>query len=133
MIYESVKGLKIELFMQSKLVFANNAILSCLFFFFLIIDLYFLIIANIVQIFNSTVELITYLEISTKETKAEMKVHTGTTKTKVKKCSIVTSSCTNLFVLISQSFILVYFFYFFQSKFLTYIFLSHINKVIIYF
>ena len=40
-IYESFKDLERKLFLQSKLIFANNAISSCFFFFFLIIDLYF--------------------------------------------------------------------------------------------
>ena len=61
--------------MQSKLVFANNAISLCFFFFFLIIDLYFLILAIIVQIFNPFVELIISLETSIKGAKAEMKIH----------------------------------------------------------
>ena len=44
--------------MLFNLDFANNAILSCLFFFFLIIDLYFLIPAAIAQIFNPIAELV---------------------------------------------------------------------------
>ena len=61
--------------MQSKLVFANNAISLCFFFFFLIIDLYLLILAIIAQIFNPFVELIISLETSIKGAKAEMKIH----------------------------------------------------------
>ena len=45
------------------------------FFFFLIIDLYFLIPAVVKQIFNLTVELIIPIGILTKEAKAEMKTH----------------------------------------------------------
>ena len=37
-------------FMQSKLAFVDNAISSCFFFFYLIIDLYFLILAIIAEI-----------------------------------------------------------------------------------
>ena len=74
--------------MQSKLVFANNAISLCFFFFFLIIDLQFLILAIIVQIFNPVVELIIPLEISTKEAKAEMGIYTVTAKTNI-FCEIV--------------------------------------------
>ena len=43
--------------MVFNLVFANNTFLSCVFFFFLIIDLYFFIPVNIAQILNSTVEI----------------------------------------------------------------------------
>ena len=74
--------------MQSKLVFANNAISLCFYFFFLIIDLYFLILAIITQIFNPIVELIIPLEISTKEAKAEIEIHKVTAKTKARKCSM---------------------------------------------
>ena len=49
--YELVNDLEIEPFMQYKLVFAKNPILSC-FFFFLIADLYFLILSIIVHICN---------------------------------------------------------------------------------
>ena len=43
-ILESVKVLEIETFMLFNLDFANNIILLCFFFFFLTIDLYFLIL-----------------------------------------------------------------------------------------
>ena len=52
--------------------FANNTILSCFFFFFLIIDLYFLIPTVIAQIFNSIEELLIHIEITSKEAKAEI-------------------------------------------------------------
>ena len=55
-----------------------------LFFFFLVIDLYFLVLAIIAQIFNLIVELFIPLEISTKEAKAEMKIHTVTAKTELR-------------------------------------------------
>ena len=74
--------------LKTKLVFANNAISSCFLLFFLIIDLYFLILAFIAQIFDPVVELIIPLEISTKEPKAEMVIHTETSKTKVRKRSM---------------------------------------------
>ena len=47
--------------------FANNTILSCLFFFFLIIDLYFLIHAVIAHIFNPIAELVLPIGIPPKE------------------------------------------------------------------
>ena len=68
--------------MLFNLYFANNTILPCFFFFVLIIDLYFLILANIAKVFNPIVELIISLEISTKEAKEEMEIHTVTAKTK---------------------------------------------------
>ena len=54
----------------------------------LIIDLYFLILAIIAQIFNPIVEVIIPLEISTREAKVEMEMRTVTVKAKVRKCSI---------------------------------------------
>ena len=57
----------------------------CFSFFFLIIDLYFLILEIIAQIFNPIVELIIPLEILTNEAKAEMEIHTVTAETKVRK------------------------------------------------
>ena len=45
-----------------------------------------MLLAIITQIFNYIVELITNLEISIKEAKAEMEMHIVTAKTKVKKC-----------------------------------------------
>ena len=74
--------------MESKFVFANNTISLRFFFFFLVIDLYFLILPVIAQIFNPIVELKIPLEILIKEAKAEMEIHTVTAKTKVRKCSM---------------------------------------------
>ena len=58
--------------MLFNLDFANNTILSCFFFFFLIIDLYFLILAVIIQIFTPITELVIPIEIPTKKAKAEI-------------------------------------------------------------
>ena len=58
------------------------------FFFFLIIDLYHLILATIAQIFNPIVELIIPVEILTKDAKAEMEIHPLTAKTKEKRWSL---------------------------------------------
>ena len=57
--------------MLFKLVFANKTILSCFFFFFLIIDLYLLIPSVFAQIFIPTAELVIPTEIPTKAAKAE--------------------------------------------------------------
>ena len=83
-----VKELEIESFMQSKLVFANNAISLFFFFFFLIIDLHFLVDAIIAQIFDSIVELIIPSQISIKEAKTEMEIHIVIAKAKVSTCSM---------------------------------------------
>ena len=68
--------------------FANNTILSCLFFFFLIIDLYYLIAAVIVQIVYSVVELVIPIGIPTKEAKAEIEINPIIVEPKIGKCSI---------------------------------------------
>ena len=52
--------------------FANNTILSCLFFFFLIIDLNLLIPAVIAQVFNPIAELVIPIGIPIKEAKTEI-------------------------------------------------------------
>ena len=61
--------------MLFNLDFANNTILSCFFFFFLITDLYFLIPAVFTQIFNPIAELVIPIGIPIKEAKAEMEAH----------------------------------------------------------
>ena len=57
-----------------------------LFFFFLIIDLCFLIPAVITQIFNPIAELVIPIGIPCKEEKAE--IHPVIAETKIRKCSI---------------------------------------------
>ena len=71
-ITESIKALEIKTFMLFSLDFGSKTILSCLFFFFLIIDLYLLIPEVISQIFNPIAELIIPTRIPTKEAKAEI-------------------------------------------------------------
>ena len=67
--------------------FANNTILSCSFFFFLIIYLYFLILAVIAQIFNPIAELVIPIGTTTKEAKAEMEKHPVTVEITISKWS----------------------------------------------
>ena len=55
--------------MLFNLDFANNTMLLCFFFLFLIIDLYFLIPAIITHIFNVTAELAIPIGIPTEEAK----------------------------------------------------------------
>ena len=73
--FESTNTLKIEISMLVNLDFANSTILSSLFFYFLIIDLYFLIPVVIAQIINPIAELVTPIGITTKEAKTEMETH----------------------------------------------------------
>ena len=68
--------------------FANSTILSCFFFFFLIIDLYFLIPVVIAQIFNPIAELVIHIEILIKEAKSELEIHPVIAETKIRKFSI---------------------------------------------
>ena len=71
--------------MVSNLVFASNATLSC--FFFLIIDLYFLIPAAITQIFIVATELAIPTGIPTIEANAETETPPVTVEAKISKCS----------------------------------------------
>ena len=57
------------------LAFANNTILLCFFLFFLINDLYFLILTVISQIFNPTAELKMPIGIPITDAKAEIETH----------------------------------------------------------
>ena len=58
--------------MVFNLFFPNNTILSCFFFFFLVIDLYFLVPAVIVQIFDPTAGLVMSAGTHSKEANAEI-------------------------------------------------------------
>ena len=57
------------------LIFANNTILSNFFFFFLVINLHFLIPVVVPEFFIATAELIIPIGIPTKEAKPEMETH----------------------------------------------------------
>ena len=82
--------------MLFNLDFAKNSILSCFFFFFLITDLHFLILALVTQIFNpiaeqlfnTIAELVIPIGILIKETKAEIQKHKIIAESKMRKCSI---------------------------------------------
>ena len=62
--------------------FAKNIILSCFFFFFLIIGLYLLIS---VEIFNTTANLVVLVGIPIKETKTEIEIHPVNVEAKTQK------------------------------------------------
>ena len=70
--FETIITLEIKTSKIFNLDFAKNTILSRFFFFFLIIDLYFLIPPVITQIVNPIAELAIPRGISTREGKAEM-------------------------------------------------------------
>ena len=82
-ILESTKALKIKTFVVFNLLFVNNTILSCFIFFFLIIDLYFLIPAVIAQIFIVAAELAIPTCIPTTKAKAEIETHPVTAEAKL--------------------------------------------------
>ena len=74
--------------MLFNLDFADNTILLCFFFFYLIIDLYFLILAAIAQIFNQNPELAIPNGMPIKEVKADIEIHPVVLKATVRKYSI---------------------------------------------
>ena len=82
-----MKALEINTYILFNLDFANNAILSGVFFFFLIIDLYFLIPAVIPQFFIPTAELVIPAGMVTNEANAEMETEPATVKTNISKFS----------------------------------------------
>ena len=71
-----IKDLEIRKSIVSNLAFTSNTILSCFFFFFVIIDLYYLIPEVIEQIFNPIEELVIPIEIETNEVNAEIETQT---------------------------------------------------------
>ena len=73
--------------------FTKNTILSCFFFFVLIIDLYFLIPAAIAQIFNLIAELVIPIGIPIKEAKAENEINPVIVEAKIRKCRGVQTFC----------------------------------------
>ena len=106
--------------MLFNLEFANNTILSC-FFFFLFIDLQFLVPAGTAQIFNPTAELVVPLGIPTNKAKAEMETHpvmcklqqtSGQYNSKLHKCFHASYSLMhfNLFIQLNDFLFHLFFF-----------------------
>ena len=81
-----LKKLNSKISILFNLDFANNTILSCFFFFFLIIGLYILISVAIAQIYNTIAELVIPTGTPTKEAKAEIEIHSVLKETKIRKC-----------------------------------------------
>ena len=88
LITESIKALEIKTSLLFNSDFGNNTILSCFFFYFWIIDLFFLIPAITVQIFNHVAGLVNPIGIPSKEAKAEIETHPIIVEAKIRKCSI---------------------------------------------
>ena len=65
---------------------ANNTILSRFFFFFLIIELCFLIAAVIAQIFNLIAEMVIPIGTPNKQAKTEIEIHPVLVRPKIRKC-----------------------------------------------
>ena len=82
-----IKVLEIKASISFNLEFANKAILSCFFFLFLIIDLYFLISAVIGKFFNPIAELVISIGTPIKEAKAEIEIHPVIVEAKLRECS----------------------------------------------
>ena len=68
--------------------FLYNTILSCFFFFSLIIDIYLLIPAANAQVFNFIAELVIPIGIPSKEAKAEIDIHPVIAEAKVRNSLI---------------------------------------------
>ena len=81
--------------------FPSNTILSC-FFFFLIIDLYFLIHAVIADIFVPTAELVIPKGIATNEANTEIEMQPVTVEAKISKCSTLFKYLTCLIILFTH-------------------------------
>ena len=80
------KVLEINTSILFSLDFANNTILT--WFFFLSIDLYFLILAAIAQIFNPFAELVIPIGMPSQDAKAEIEISPVIIETKIRKCLI---------------------------------------------
>ena len=74
--------------MLFNLNFASNTILSFFLFFFLIIDLYVVILGVIALIFNPNAELLIPIGRTSKKAKAEIEINSVTVEVKMRECSI---------------------------------------------
>ena len=74
--------------MVFNLVLVSNTILSCFFYFFLIIDLYLLILAVITEIFIVVAEILIPTETPTKDANKEIETHQVAVEAKISKCPV---------------------------------------------
>ena len=75
-----IKALIVKTSILFNLAFASNTLLSCFFFYFLFIDLYFIIHALCAHIFNPIAELVNPIGLPSKEAKVEIKIHPATSE-----------------------------------------------------
>ena len=85
LIFESIKVWEIKTSMLFTLGLANKTNSSCFFYFFLNIDLYFLISAAIAQTFNPIAELVIPIELPSKKAKAEIEINPVIVEAKIRK------------------------------------------------
>ena len=83
-----IKALENKTSMLFNLGFANSTILSCFFFFLLIIELYFLIPVVIAKSFNLIAKIVIPIGIASKKGKAGTEIHPVISEAKIKKYSI---------------------------------------------
>ena len=91
LIYELIKAFGNKKLKKFSLVYGNNIILSSIFVFFLMINIYFLIPAAISQIFNLTSELAIPTGTPTNEVKSEIDIHPLIAETKQKMIRVIQS------------------------------------------
>ena len=87
-ITELMRAIEIKTAMLFNLDFANSTILSRFFFFFLIIDLYFLILGAISQVLNPYAQFVILIEMSIKKVKPEVEIHPVIIEAEIRNCSI---------------------------------------------
>ena len=83
LIFELIKTLEIKTSMLFHLHCASNTTSLCLFFFFLIIDFYFLIPEMIAKIYHSVANLVTHTGMSSKEANAAIEIDLVTAEAKI--------------------------------------------------
>ena len=83
-----LRALEIKTFILFNLDFASNTILWYFFFFLPIIDIYFLNNTVIARIFNTFTKLTIAIGVSSKEGKAEIKIHPVIVEAEIRKCLI---------------------------------------------
>ena len=87
-LYGLIKALETWTSTVFNLSFPNSTIFPCFFFFFFIIDLYFLIPAVNSQIFIPIAELVTPTRTQTNEANVKIETQPLTVEAKISKCSI---------------------------------------------
>ena len=88
LIFEHIKALEVKTSTIFNLVFAINTISLSFFFFFLIIDLCFLIHEVPTEIFIVIAELVTFIGIPTKDAREEIETYPVSAETKISKYSV---------------------------------------------